>query len=528
MSPTMNEPPPNPYRWWILLGLWASAVMEVLDTTIVNVSLPQMAGNLNATAQEIAWVATGYILSNVIVLPMTAFLAGRFGRRNYLVASIIIFIIASFFCGTSSSLGQIIFWRIVQGAGGAALLSTAQATLREIFPQKEQAIVQVLFLIGIVVAPTIGPTLGGWITDNYSWNWVFFVNVPLGCLALLPVTAFLQDSEYNKGKNVPADWLGIALLTTGLGSLQYVLEEGNTDDWFQSETITRLSILAAVSLVVLVWWQMSPKNTSPVVDFRVLKNAQLRASLILFLALGFGLYGGLFLYPLFTQTVLGFTPTVSGLTLLPGGLATMVSAMICGRIMGNPKSKIDPRGLIVIGMVAFGISMWQLGHSTTQIDTQTLTSSLIIRGIALGFLFAPLNQLAFASLRPKEVQQGAGLISLTRQLGGSFGIALLSTYLSNQTKFHQAMLSESLNAGNATLMERQQLIANNLVTHGYAPPMANAAAMGTIARSVGQQAQTMGFNDGFFMILISFAIATPIILFLKKPTGAPAGGGEAH
>lgn len=326
----------SPYRWWILLGLWASAVMEVLDTTIVNVSLPQMAGNLNATTQEIAWVATGYILSNVVVLPMTAFLAGRFGRRNYLIASIVLFILASFFCGTSTTLGQMILFRILQGAGGAALLSTAQATLREIFPPQEQGMVQAIFLIGIVVAPTIGPTLGGWITDNYNWNWIFYINIPLGLLALLPVTAFLEDSPFGRGKR-PADWLGIGLLTVGLGCLQYVLEEGNKDDWFQSELIIKLTAVGVFSLVALVFWLLSPKNTAPVVDLKVLQNQQLRATLVLFLVLGFGLYGGIFLYPLFTQLVLGITPTASGLSLMPGGFATMVSAIICGRLQGKTR-----------------------------------------------------------------------------------------------------------------------------------------------------------------------------------------------
>lgn len=516
----------SPYRWWILLGLWASAVMEVLDTTIVNVSLPQMAGNLNATTQEIAWVATGYILSNVVVLPMTAFLAGRFGRRNYLIASIVLFIVASFFCGTSTTLGQMILFRILQGAGGAALLSTAQATLREIFPPQEQGLVQAIFLIGIVVAPTVGPTLGGWITDNYNWNWIFYINIPLGLLALLPVTAFLEDSPFGRGKR-PADWLGIGLLTVGLGCLQYVLEEGNKDDWFQSELIVKLTAIGTIALVALVFWQLSPKNTAPVVDFKVLQNQQLRATLVLFLVLGFGLYGGIFLYPLFTQLVLGLTPTASGLSLMPGGFATMVSALICGRLQG----KADPRVLIWIGMILFCFSMWNLGHLSTLIATDSLTFTLVIRGFGLGFLFTPINQIAFSVLKPQEVQQAAGLISLTRQLGGSLGIAILGTYLTNQTRFHQAMLSESLHAGNAALAERQSAIAANLVAHGMSPVLAKGAALGGIARQVGLQAQTMGFNDGFFLILLSFAAAAPIVLRFKRPVPAQigrGGGGGGH
>jgi len=231
-------------RWLILLGLITAAIMEVLDTTIVNVALPQMAGNLGATQQEISWVATGYILSNVVVLPMTAFFTERFGRRRYLTASIILFAVASFLCGTSHSLVELVVWRVLQGAGGAALLSTAQATIRQIFPLEQQGLVQAVFLLGIIVAPTLGPTLGGWITDNYTWNWCFFINVPIAIAATFLVTTFLHDPPGRRRRAGKVDWLGITLLTVGLGSLQYVLEEGNQDDWFNSGTIVRLAILA--------------------------------------------------------------------------------------------------------------------------------------------------------------------------------------------------------------------------------------------------------------------------------------------
>src|SRR6476660_2095712 len=242
------------YRWWILAGLITAAVMEVLDTTIINVALPQMAGNLGATQEEIGWVATGYILSNVIFLPMTAFFAARFGRRNYLTFSIILFVVASFFCGTSHSLGELVFWRILQGAGGAALLSTAQATLRQIFPREEQGMVQAVFMLGIIVAPTLGPTLGGWITDNYTWNWCFFINIPIGILSAFLVSTFLHDPPEHSAKRGEVDWLGISLLTVGVGSLQYVLEEGNQKDWFSDIWIVRFAVLAGVCLVTMIWW----------------------------------------------------------------------------------------------------------------------------------------------------------------------------------------------------------------------------------------------------------------------------------
>src|SRR3954463_11639318 len=243
------------YRWIILLGLITAAIMEVLDTTIINVALPQMAGNLGATQQEISWVSTGYILSNVVVLPMTAFFTERIGRQRYLTGSIVLFIIASFFCGTSHSLGEIVLWRVLQGAGGAALLSTAQATIRQIFPREQQGLVQAIFLLGIIVAPTLGPTLGGWITDNYTWNWCFFINVPIGIVSTFLVFTFLKDHPGHERRTGPVDFLGIGLLAVGLASLQYVLEQGGEKDWFNDPLILRLAIFSGITLALMLWWE---------------------------------------------------------------------------------------------------------------------------------------------------------------------------------------------------------------------------------------------------------------------------------
>ena len=516
------------YRWFILAGLVTAAIMEVLDTTIVNVALPTMGGNLGATNTEIAWVSTGYILSNVVVLPMTAFLSGRFGRKRYLNFSILLFIISSFFCGTSRSLGEIVFWRILQGAGGAALLSTAQATLRQIFPKEQQGIVQSIFLVGIIMAPTLGPTLGGFITDNYTWNWCFFINVPIGIISLLLVTSFLHDPDVPRTTG-SVDWLGIGLLAVGLGSLQYVLEEGNQDDWFQSAAITRLAILSGVCIVSLVAWELWPGNKNPIVNFRILKNKELSASLFLFIALGFGLYGGIYLFPVFSQNILHFTPTETGLTLLPGGLMTAVSAMICGRLLGGKKPLIDPRLIIVFGVGMFMLSMWDLGHLTTQSGIPDTRLALIVRGFALGFLFTPINLAAFSGLRPNEIQQGSGLINLTRQLGGSFGIAILGTYVQNQTVYHRNMLSEHIYAGNPAVQERMQAITGSLIAHGYSPSAADSLALSQINNIVTRQATTMSFNNAFILILLVFFCTLPAVLLLRPPKpGAAAGGGDLH
>lgn len=516
-----------PYRWLILVGLITAAVMEVLDTTIINVALPRMAGNLNATTDEIAWVATGYILSNVIVLPMTAWLAQRFGRKRYLTFSILLFIVASFFCGASKSLNEVVFWRIMQGAGGAALLSTAQATLRQIFPKEQQGLVQAIFILGIIMAPTLGPTLGGFITDNYNWPWVFFVNIPIGLVSVFLVVTFLHDMPDAK-KAGPIDIPGIVLLTVGLGSLQYVLEEGQRDDWFDSALIVKLSILAALSLGAMFTWELSPRNKAPIVDFHVLKNRDLAAGLILFLALGFGLYGAIFIFPQFTQNILGFSPTNTGLVLLPGGLATGISAMICGRVTNGAKPLVDPRALILFGMGIFILSMWMMGHLSTQSGEPDTRLALIIRGFGLGFLFTPINFVVYASLKPATVQQASGLINLARQLGGSFGIAVLNTYIFNQAAYHRANLVSYLHAGNALYDQSLAGATRNLVQHGRSLADAQAGALHALDGRVMAQALTMSYNDAFLLLGITFACATPAVFLLRPVKKAAPGGGGGH
>jgi DHA2 family multidrug resistance protein len=516
------EPGAYPYRWLILLGLITAAVMEVLDTTIIVVAMPQMSGNLGATPEEIAWVSTSYILANVVVLPMTAFFAATFGRKRYLTFSIILFVVASFLCGTASSLGELVLWRLVQGAGGAALLSTAQATIRQIFKREEQGMVQAIFLLGIIVAPTLGPTLGGWITDNYAWSWCFFINVPIGIVSALLVSTFLNDDPSAVRRSGPVDWSGIALLIAGVGSLQYVLEEGNKKDWFADPMIAFLSVIAAVSLIGLVWWELSPRNRHPVVEFRVLRNRELAASIFLFVVLGFGLFGGAYLFPLFTQTLLGFTPTETGLAMLPGGVATAITAVCCGMMLNGKKPLVDPRILIFCGMGLFVLAMWDLGHLTTAAGEADARFPLIIRGLAMGLLFTPINNAAFGSLKPQEAQQAAGLVNLSRQLGGSFGIALISTYLTRHVQYHRADLVANMYAGNPEFQSRYQGMVATLVSHGASLMDAQKGAYALMDRMLMRQASMLAYNDSWLLILVSFAAVAPAVLLLRKPKGNAA------
>ncbi|HEY3329463.1 MAG TPA: DHA2 family efflux MFS transporter permease subunit [Capsulimonadaceae bacterium] len=522
----VQEAPLNPYRWVILFGLVTASVMEVLDTTVVNVALPQMMGNLGATPDEIGWVSTGYILSNVVVLPMTAWLSHRFGRKNYLAFSIILFIVASFFCGTSRTLTELVFWRVMQGAGGAALLSTAQATLVEIFPRKQMGMVTAFFGLGMVTAPTIAPALGGWITDNYTWPWVFFINVPIGIVSVSIVLTFLQNSIFSKDTEV-IDWTGIALLAVGLISLQYVLEEGVRYGWYDDANITRLSILATVCLVSFFAWELSRRNRHPIVDLRVVKNMSLRMGIILSLALGFGLYGGVFLYPMFVQRILHFTAIETGMALLPGGIASAVGMITCGRLLNRP-NPVDPRRMLAFGVTMFVISMWLLSQLTSQSGMWDTQFALIIRGAGLGFLFIPINVAAFSSLRGQDIAQASALLNLSRQLGGSFGIAVLNTYVVTMEAFHRSNLVSHISSANPFSMDRIHALTHMFTRHGYSVTSATDAAHGMINNAVNVQAATLAYDDAFLLLGLSMLIASPSVLLLKRRLSAPPSGGAPH
>jgi len=504
------------YRWLILVSLILAAVMEILDTTIVSVAQAQMAGNVGATTEEIAWVSTGYILANVIVLPMTAFLTARFGRRNYLTASMILFTVASFFCGTSHTLGEIVIWRILQGVGGAALISTAQAALVHVFPPEEQSIVQPAFMMGIVAAPTLGPFLGGYLTDAASWNWCFFINIPIGIIAISIVLGFLHDTEPPRAKE-PIDWAGVGLLTVGLGTLQYVLEEGEKNDWFNDPTILRLSIVAAITLSSLIAWQLHPRNAHPVIQLRVLKNASLTGGIALLLMAGFGFYGVSFIYPLMAQTVQGLSPMQTGTAMLPGGVASAVSIVMCGIITTNPKSKLDGRVLTFIGVVLAGTGMWLFAHLSPMSGVGDTFLPLLLRGFALGFLFVPANTLAISNLKPEEVSQGVGLLGLARQLGGSIGIALIATYFDTQTHVARANLVGHVTSTNPEYATRIGGMAGALVNHGYSTSDAQRGALGLIDQTVMGQALMMAYEHAFLMLLVVTIVTVPILAIMRRP-----------
>src|SRR6059036_2426278 len=398
------------YKYIIAITVSLASVLELLDTSIVNVAIPHMMGNLGATLDQIAWVSTGYIVANVIVLPITGWLSAYFGRRRYFAASITLFTIASFFCGNAHSLETLVFWRIVQGLGGGALLSTSQAILYEEFPRSEYGTAMAIFGVGVMVGPTLGPTLGGYITDAYGWPWIFYINIPLGMLALALTMSFIQDSRHQE-RAERVDYMGLVLLAAGIGCLQTMLERGERLDWFDSGEVRLLALVSAASLIAFIRHELTTEH--PVVDLRILKSRQLAVGVVFGGVLGICLYATVFVLPVYLQNLQNFTAEQTGFVILPGALASAFTMAVMGRFTG----KFDGRLSILAGVSIFALSMWKHAHFTTASGMTDFFWPLIFRGVGLGLIFVPLTNLALADLpephapedqRPEEVGHAAG------------------------------------------------------------------------------------------------------------------------
>ena len=509
------------YRYLIAITVSLASVLELLDTSIVNVAIPHMMGNLGATLDQIAWVSTGYIVANVIVLPITGWLSAFFGRRRYFAGSIALFTAASFMCGNAGSLGALVFWRIVQGLGGGALLSTSQAILYEEFPREEYGTAMAIFGVGVMVGPTLGPTVGGYITDAYGWPWIFYINIPFGMLALALTLSFIQDSRHQvKAERV--DYPGLLLLAAGVGALQMMLERGERLDWFASSEVRALAAISAFSLATFIWHEL--RTAHPVVDLRILKSRQLAVGVVFGMVLGVCLYATIFVLPVYLQNVQHFTANQTGMVILPGALASAFTMAFMGRLQG----KFDGRLSIVAGVALFALSMWKHAHFTTQSGMADFFWPLVFRGVGLGLIFVPLTNLALADLPMSRIPNGTGLFNLMRQLGGSVGIALSATLLQRFTAIHRADLASNVTLYAEPTRERLAAITTALISRGELPALAQTKAVAVLNGIVTQQALMLSFEQLFLLFGSAFVLSLPLLLLLRKSKGLPGGGGAAH
>ncbi len=492
------------------------ALLEVVDTTIVNVALNDMKGSLGATLTDVAWVITAYAIANVIVIPMTSWLSQQFGRRNYFAASIIIFTVSSFLCGNASNIWELVIFRFIQGMGGGALLVTAQTIITESYPTEKRGMAQAIYGMGVIIGPTLGPPLGGYLVDNFSWPYIFYINIPLGIIATFLTLSFVKSPKYGeKLKANQVDWWGIAFLTAFIGSLQFVLEHGQQDDWFENTTIVILSIVSFFGLILFIWRELTYKY--PIVNLRVLKDQNLRIGTIMCFILGFGLYGTTFVVPIYTQAILGWTATDAGLLLIPSSIMTGIMMPIIGKLIqkGVPQAYLVSLGFLIF----FGFTFWMHNVMTPDTGAEHMFWPLILRGIGLGLLFVPITTLALSTLKGKEIGEGAAFTGMMRQLGGSFGIALITTFISRFGQQHRVDLISHLDATKFEVQQRIQQLQMSFMSKGYSVNEALDKAHKAIEGSVIKQSTVLSYMDVFLYLGILFLLCIPFMLMVKKGSG---------
>jgi DHA2 family multidrug resistance protein len=527
MSTSLPTPDQDLWRpkynpWLIAVVVALAAFMEVLDTSIANVALPYMAGNLGASNDQSTWVLTSYLVSNAIVLPISGWLAGALGRKRFFMSCLSVFTISSLLCGIAPSLGFLLFFRVLQGAGGGGLQPMAQAILADTFPPQQRGLAFALYGITAIMAPTIGPTLGGWITFNYSWRWIFFINLPVGVATWFLVRRFVEDPPYlNRLKRggIRLDFIGIALLTLGIGALQILLDKGQEDDWFGSQFITTLAIVAAVCLVSLVIWEWFQK--APIIDVRMFRSFNFASANLMMFTLGILLFSSLVLMPQFLQTLVGYTSELAGLALSAGGLVLLFEMPIMGKLT----TKLQARFLIAFGWLALSIAMF---YSTKRIDLLISFNAAvwlrIAQVIGLGFLFVPITLVAYIGIPPERNNSVAGIVNFMRNMGSSVGTSLVTTLIARRSQFHQGRLVGYVRPDNPNFQNTLSGLTEHIANSGLGTHEAKLQAYARIYQSLQAQAASLAYIDTFMVLAVGAAIMFCLAFVLKKndPGGGPA------
>jgi DHA2 family multidrug resistance protein len=510
------RPVEKSYKWFIAIAVSLGALLEIIDTSIVNVALSDIQASLSTTLTQVSWVVSGYGIANVIILPLSAWLGDRFGKKNYFVFSLVGFTLASMLCGMATTFPMLVIARIIQGLTGGGLLAKAQAILFETFPKHEQAMAQGLFGSIVIAGPAIGPTLGGYIVTNIGWRWIFFVNLPFGILAILMTLAFLPKDVKGEGSR-SIGWTGILLLVIGIGSLQTFLEEGEQDLWFESPFIIALAVTAVVGLVAFVVNQLRSK--APVVDLRVLKHRSLWAGSILSTVIGMVMYGTLFAIPVFAGSILQYTSQQVGMLLLPSALASAVAMPIAAKLA----TKIDARVLIIAGALTLLASMRMFSVLSPQTSGDDLFWPNIVRGFGTVLMFMPLMLATLGPVPTKDISAATGIFNLTRQLGGSVGVALLTTLLDKREAFHRAVLVEKLAPSAPHTLERLAAYTQAMIAKGFPLEEAKQKALAMLDGVINLQSAVLSFSDTFWATSVLIVATLPLVFLLGKPAkGASA------
>jgi MFS transporter, DHA2 family, multidrug resistance protein len=502
-------------KWLISATVIMGTIMSALDISIVNVALPYMRGNLGASVEEITWVATGYILSNVIIMPLVAMMSERYGRKRFYMASIFLFTASSLLCAMSWDLTSLVVFRIIQGVGGGAIIPVGQAILRESFPPEEQGMAMGVYGFGVVLGPAFGPTLGGWLTDNFSWRWIFLINIPIGILNLMLITRFLHDPSYLKREKGRIDFQGVGFLVLGLGALQLMLEKGETKDWFQSNFIVCLALVSFAAMLLFIWREL--KVDRPAVDLRVLKNLPFASGTLLVGVLGLGQYAALFILPMFLQQLLGYPALDSGLLLLPRGLCMALVMPVAGRMY----NRLGPRILIGAGLIVTAVSFWQLSTMSLSVGFWDLFIPNMLQGGGFGLIFVALSTAVLSAIEKPQMTAATGIYNVVRQVFGSVGIAIAATVLTRGEQTYRAGLVKNLSVFNPVMSDRLRSMAVS-AGGGSSLYTQHRMALKLLDGELMRQAGMLAYNYVFLLVTVLFVLSIPLV-FLLRGYSTPGG-----
>lgn len=516
---------PEVNKWIITLAVMIPTLIEILDTSVANVALAHIQGSLSAGQEEVTWVLTSYLVANAVVIPMSGWLARVLGRKRYLMLSLVVFTVSSLLCGAATSLGMLIFFRILQGIGGGGLQPMSQAILLETFPVRQRGLAMSIFGMGVVLGPILGPLLGGYLTDDYSWRWIFYINLPVGILALYMVQGFVFDPHYQerseKGEKV--DTVGLALLCLGIGSLQIVLDKGQTEDWFNSPFILVLSVVAAVSLVALVFWELAQER--PIVDLRIFKNVSFATgNVVMFLGF-FAFFGSIVLLPMYLQGLMGYTAFLAGLVLGPGGGVALIAMPVVGKLT----ERVDSRLLLGLGLLVNAYALWIMSGFNLHIDFDTAVTARLIQGLGMPLFFVSLTYLTYATVPREQMNNAASIFNLLRNLGGSFGVAFVTTLLARRAQHHQHTLTQHLNELSPVYTQHVDRLSQALSLKLGGLVDTAHMAKGSIYLQMQREAAALAFNDTFYIQAVLFvALLVSLLIIRKPPSGKRADPPPGH